>query len=94
MDSGHGKPWFVPKRYGYGAVPISWEGWALVAAFAVAIAALAWFVVARPAAAGQPMTFGRIAGFLVAVAILVGLLVIIAKAKTAGDWAWRSGASR
>ena len=30
-----GKPWFNPKRYGYGAgLPCSWEGWAVLAAFA------------------------------------------------------------
>ena len=29
-----GKPWFNPKRYGYGAgLPCSWEGWAVLAAF-------------------------------------------------------------
>ncbi len=22
--------WFRPKRYGYGATPVAWEGWALI----------------------------------------------------------------
>jgi len=25
--------WFEPKSYGYGAQPITWEGWAVVIAF-------------------------------------------------------------
>ena len=29
-----GPEWFAPKRFGYGAgLPISWQGWALTAAF-------------------------------------------------------------
>ncbi len=23
------KPWFVPKKFGYGFTPVSWEGWAI-----------------------------------------------------------------
>jgi len=30
--------WFRPKRYGYGATPVTWEGWALVAGFVVIVA--------------------------------------------------------
>jgi hypothetical protein len=25
------KPWFVPKSYGFGTVPASWEGWTATA---------------------------------------------------------------
>ena len=28
------KPWLSPKAYGYAAVPMRWEGWAAVLAFA------------------------------------------------------------
>ncbi|HEY1735544.1 MAG TPA: hypothetical protein VGG12_02760, partial [Methylovirgula sp.] len=29
------KPWFAPKRYGYGATPSSWEGWAATILFVI-----------------------------------------------------------
>ncbi len=29
------KPWFGPRRSGWGLAPISWEGWALTGAFVV-----------------------------------------------------------
>lgn len=29
--------WFVPKRYGYGATPVRWQDWALVAAYIAAM---------------------------------------------------------
>ena len=28
--------WFKPRRYGHGATPSTWQGWATIAAFAVA----------------------------------------------------------
>lgn len=31
-----GKPCFAPKRYGYGAFPLTWEGWAATAVFVLA----------------------------------------------------------
>mgnify|MGYP001547229864 CR=1 FL=1 len=31
------KPWFAPKRYGYGSSwPIAWQGWAVLAAYFLA----------------------------------------------------------
>ena len=42
-----GPEWFAPKRYGYGpGVPISWQGWALVAGY-VALLGCASFLVPR-----------------------------------------------
>jgi len=29
------KYWFKPKRFGYGAEPTTWEGWALIAVFVI-----------------------------------------------------------
>ena len=31
------KKWFVPKSYGWGLVPISWEGWLVTGIFACLI---------------------------------------------------------
>jgi hypothetical protein len=36
-----GPEWFAPKRYGYGATPISWQGWGLTFGFVAAIIAVA-----------------------------------------------------
>jgi hypothetical protein len=30
--------WFKPRRYGYGATPVTWEGWALWSAAAAIVA--------------------------------------------------------
>ena len=44
-----GRPWFGPKRYGWGLTPISWQGWALTGAYVVAVfvlATVAFFLIA------------------------------------------------
>ena len=47
-----GRPWFGPKRYGWGFTPISWQGWVLTGAYVVAV-----FVLAITLAAPQPWIF-------------------------------------
>lgn len=36
------KPWFVPKKYGYGLTPVTWEGW--VCTFACAVACIGFIL--------------------------------------------------
>ncbi|GGA81680.1 hypothetical protein GCM10011491_06250 [Brucella endophytica] len=72
--------WFRPKRFGYGATPTNWKGWAFIGAFVavnvLAIAALialegpVWLVV--------PITLA-----------LTAAIIPFTKAKTDGEWRWR-----
>jgi len=39
-ETGH-RPWFGPKRLGFGLRPQTWQGWLIVAAFAVAVVVVA-----------------------------------------------------
>lgn len=34
------KPWFGPKKFGYGLTPVSWEGWVVVLVIALGFAGL------------------------------------------------------
>ena len=74
-----GPEWFAPKRYGYGATPITWQGWALTLGF-VAIA----MVIAR-LFRQQPV---RLVAVLAPV--LIAFIVICAR-TTRGGWRWRWG---
>ncbi len=72
--------WFAPKRYGYGAgLPISWQGWALTAAF-LAIAGIC----ARLFRDRLPITLA------IMIPVTCVFLVIIAR-TTRGGWRWRWG---
>jgi hypothetical protein len=81
--------WFKPKRYGYGATPVTWQGWALTLGFVAAVFVLAWWLIGFDQA-GQPSGWNFIL-FFKSVAILVVALWIISKRTTDGEWRWRWG---
>jgi hypothetical protein len=35
------RPWFGPKRIGFGLRPQTWQGWAIVAAFTIVVIVVA-----------------------------------------------------
>lgn len=74
-----GPEWFAPKRYGYGATPISWQGWALTFGFVAAIIAVA---------------IGFRGKIVQSIAIFIPLTVVftvICARTTRGGWRWRWG---
>jgi hypothetical protein len=74
-----GPEWFAPKRYGYGATPISWQGWALTLGF-VGLLILASVNFAR-----KPLQL-----IPIVVPIIVAFTVICAR-TTRGGLRWRWG---
>ena len=74
--------WFAAKRFGYGAgLPISWQGWVVLAA----VIALSTLIAVEFARALQPL--------LLAPVVLLGNLpfLLLIRAKTRGGWKWRNG---
>ena len=80
--------WFKPKRYGYGATPTTWQGWALTVGFAAAVFAL---ILATIGFEREGRTAGEYTILFVGVAILIAALWIISKRTTDGEWRWRWG---
>lgn len=80
-----GKPWFHPKRYGYGSgLPCSPEGWVVLTLF---------LLVAVGGRAGLAMAgLGERPDLM---ALVLGAdvlaLVVICAVKTRGGWRWRWG---
>lgn len=68
--------WFRPKLYGYGATPVTWQGWAVTTAFAAAMIALA-------------LTGDLI--LLLFIPPLALSLALVARRMTDGEWRWRWG---
>jgi hypothetical protein len=79
--------WFVPKRYGYGATPVTWEGWVVVAIFVAIVAAFALIYRRRKAANLSNRTPW------LALAASIAVFVWVCAMKTNGTWAWRWGQS-
>lgn len=70
--------WFAPKRYGYGATPVRWQGWALVAAYIAAMLGIG--------SSGLPVT-----ALVVLIAAVTVAFIVITIHKTPGAWRWRWG---
>ena len=78
--------WFRPKRYGYGATPSTWEGWAAAAGVVVlTILATLWIPALFPTpGAGYAAT-------LVAVLAIIAAFLWLVWKKTDAPWRWRWG---
>jgi hypothetical protein len=81
--------WFEPKLYGYGATPVTWQSWLLIAVFVAAvIGAVWWFIGFDRSVKPEP---ANIVWFLATLAVLVAALWIVSQATTGGEWRWRWG---
>ena len=85
-----GQYWFRPKRYGYGATPSSWKGWASLAAL-VLLLLLPVRLGLFPTGHVQPDPW-RIAVWIGYVAVVLLAYALFAKRMTQGEWRWRWGA--
>jgi amino acid permease len=78
MRGSSGRPWFTHKRYGYGAsVPITWEGWVVVALFFVGLFGEMGF------------TLGWLR--VIALTVIVCAFIAVCALKTEGGMRWRWG---
>jgi hypothetical protein len=78
--------WFKPKSVGYGATPVTWEGWVLTlgSAFALgsSLIAMNTWVDRSNVMAWAIWTICTVIGLTA--------MVLVTRAKTDGDWRWRS----
>ena len=82
--------WFKPKSHGYGASPVTWEGWAwtglLTALLVISITAMKLWV-----------DRSNFVAWIVWAAIIAGVVlwfVRVARQRTDGEWRWRWGDDR
>jgi hypothetical protein len=74
--------WFKPKRYGYGATPITWEGWAVTLGTVIAM------VVVSLCLRLTEQYWALAAVFAFDAAALFALFVVVRR-RTDGEWRWR-----
>ena len=77
--------WFKPKRYGYGATPTTWQGWALILG-TVAVMVAVSIVLRR----NEGHYWGTVLmlGFD---AVALAFLFVATRRKTDGELRWRWG---
>ena len=79
--------WFEPKSYGYGATPVTWEGWAVTLA-AVIILAGSVFAMNLMLAQSNAVAWLTWAALIAAA---TWWFVEFCRRRTDGEWHWRWG---
>ena len=83
--------WFKPKTYGYGATPVTWQGWVVTLAAVAYIIGLTQVLIIGPLSAGHPPGLLTVLVWAACTVTAVSALVAISRAKTDGEWKWRWG---
>ena len=81
--------WFRPKNYGYGATPVTWEGWAVTIAAAAVVAGSV--VVLELLVDRSDFTVWMVWALIIAAA--TWWFVQFCRRRTDGEWQWRWGDS-
>ena len=84
-QGGTGNHWFKPRRYGHGASPSTWQGWATIIAFVIVFPLLALALIWA-----MPNVWGNLAVVIFIPAAVLGFIAFVRK-KTDGEWRWRWG---
>ena len=79
--------WFKPKQYGYGATPVTWEGWAFTIFVAALLVVAGWYLLGGRSA---PSIMALLIWAVFFAAVVAGS-VVMAKSRTEGSWKWRWG---
>ena len=79
--------WFKPKNYGYGATPVTWEGWAVTFATVIVVAGS---IIAMNLLVDK----SNVVAWLVWEALIAAAtwwFVQFCRRRTDGEWRWRWG---
>jgi hypothetical protein len=79
--------WFRPKCYGYGASPVSWEGWAVT----IAVSAVVIGSVIVMQTLVDRSNFVAWVAWAVVIAAVTLWFDRTARERTDGEWRWRWG---
>jgi hypothetical protein len=78
--------WFKPKRYGYGATPVTWEGWAFTGLVVAVIVGAGWLF-----GTARTLDWTMLAAWWAIVAVVLAASLVVSKSRTEGFWHWRWG---
>jgi hypothetical protein len=79
--------WFKPKRYGYGATPVTWEGWAFTGLVVAVIVGAGWLLLGT----ARTPDWTMLLVWWAIVAVVLAASLVVSKSRTEGSWHWRWG---
>jgi hypothetical protein len=77
--------WFKQKRYGYGAVPVTWQGWAFTLGVVAAMVAMSLYLRL------SEHHYWALAVLIAFDVLALGTLFAVSRRKTEGGLRWRWG---
>jgi uncharacterized membrane protein len=77
--------WFKPREYGYGATPVTWQGWAVTIGTMIVVVMSSLVIPALASGAAWALS-----AFVID-ALAIAALIIVSRRKTDGEWRWRWG---
>jgi hypothetical protein len=80
--------WLKPKTLGYGAVPTTWEGWTVVAAYGAVIVACVVVMIVRKE------SFSAFVSSMATIVVATAVMIVVSVQKTDGAWGWNAGANQ
>ncbi len=79
--------WFKAKQYGYGAQPVTWQGWVLsLIPLLVVVPGIWWITTHRSAA-----NLTAILAWVLLMVVVTAVIAVISARKTDSPWRWRWG---
>ena len=80
--------WFRPKSFGYGATPVTWEGWVLtLGSMAVTMGSILVATITEVNKWPDRRVYQVVCLIVVATTMLA--TIIVSRRKTSEDWRWR-----
>ena len=80
--------WFRPKSFGYGATPVTWEGWLLtLGSMAVTMGSILVATITEVNNWPDRRVYQVVCLIVVATTMLA--TIIVSRRKTSEDWRWR-----
>ena len=80
--------WFRPKSFGYGATPVTWEGWLLtLGSMAVTMGSILVATITEVNKWPYRRVYQVVCLIVVATTMLA--TIIVSRRKTSEDWRWR-----
>jgi hypothetical protein len=77
--------WFKPKRYGYGATPVTWQGWAVTLGTVLVMVAASLYLRLTE------QHYWALAVMFAFDAAALFTLFVVSRRRTNGEWRWRWG---
>jgi hypothetical protein len=78
--------WFKPKTYGYGATPVTWQGWLVTGAALIVLLASSMLITVF-----EHQSLLSVFALIAIDVLCLAALLIVSRRKTRGEWHWRWG---